>query len=59
MNVTNTPHFGNPGANVSSVAYNPDGSIQSLNGFSQINSLAPLGRLIDPRYFRFGARFSF
>ncbi len=59
MNVTNTPHFGNPSADVSSVSYAADGSIQALNGFSQITSLAPLGRLIDPRYFRFGARFSF
>lgn len=62
LNVTNTPHFGNPGSDVSSVSYESDGTtIQpgGLNGFSQINSLAPLGRLIDPRYFRFGARFSF
>ncbi len=58
FNVTNTPHFGNPAANVSSAAME-NGVITSLNGFSQITSLNPLGRLIDPRYFRFGVRFTF
>jgi len=42
FNVTNTPHFGNPGNNFAPVIYNPNGSIQNLTGFSQINSLAPL-----------------
>ncbi len=59
FNVTNTPHFGNPGNNINAVSYNPDGSIANLNGFSQITNLNPLGRLIDPRYMRFGVRFSF
>ncbi len=59
FNLSNTPHFGNPGSNVSSETIAPDGAVTALNGFSQITSLAPLGRLIDPRYFRFGARFSF
>ena len=59
FNLTNTPHFANPGASVSNMSLNPDGSIKSLGGFSQITSTAPLGRLIDPRYFRFGLRFSF
>jgi hypothetical protein len=59
FNVTNTPHFGNPGSNTGAAIYNPDGSIASLGGFSQITSLNPLGRLIDPRYMRFGVRFSF
>jgi Carboxypeptidase regulatory-like domain/TonB dependent receptor len=58
FNVTNTPHFGNPGASVSSAAFK-NGVITSLNGYSQIASLNPLGRLIDPRYFRFGVRFTF
>ena len=30
FNATNTPHFGNPGANVSNMVLNPDGSIRSL-----------------------------
>ena len=34
---------------VSSVSYNASGSICALNGFSQITSLNPLGRLIGPR----------
>jgi hypothetical protein len=59
FNVSNTPHFGNPGSNIAVVAYNPDGSISNLNGFSQITNLNPLGRIIDPRYMRFGVRFSF
>jgi len=59
FNVTNTPHFGNPSGDITAVNYNPDGSIASLNGFSQVTSLSPLGRLIDPRYMRFGVRFSF
>jgi len=59
MNVSNTPHFNNPGANVSNLQLNPDGSVKNLNGFSQITSTNPLGRLIDPRYFRLGARIEF
>jgi hypothetical protein len=59
FNATNTPHFGNPGANVSSIAYDSNGNITNLNGFAQITSLTPLGRLIDPRYMRFGVRFTF
>ena len=58
FNVTNTPHFGNPASNVSSASMK-NGVITSLNGYSQITSLNPLGRLIDPRYFRFGVRFTF
>ncbi len=59
FNLTNTPHFANPGANVSNMSLNPDGSIKSLGGFSQITSTTPMGRLIDPRYFRFGLRLQF
>jgi hypothetical protein len=36
FNVTNTPHFGNPGANRNSLQLNPDGSIRNLNGYSEI-----------------------
>jgi hypothetical protein len=59
FNISNTPHFSAPGANASNLQLNPDGSIKNLNGFSQITNTTPLGRLIDPRYFRFGVRFSF
>jgi hypothetical protein len=59
MNVTNTPHFGNPGTNVSNLQLNPDGSVKNLNGFSQITGLNTVSRLIDPRYFRLGARITF
>ncbi len=34
--VTNTPQFGNPGATVSNAARNPDGSIRTLGGYSEI-----------------------
>ena len=58
LNVTNTPHFNNPGANASSASY-VNGNITALNGYSQITTLNPLGRLLDARYFRFGVRFTF
>ena len=38
FNVTNTPHFGNPGANRSSLQLNPDGTIRDLNGYTEITS---------------------
>jgi len=59
MNISNTPHFANPAANVSNLQLNPDGSVKNLNGFSQITATNPLGRLLDQRYFRFGARIMF
>jgi hypothetical protein len=59
FNVSNTPHFSNPSSNVSSLQLNSDGSVKSLNGYDTITSVNPLGRLIDPRYFRFGLRILF
>jgi len=59
INVSNTPHFANPGGNVSNMSLNGDGSVKSLGGFSQITSTLPLGRLLDQRYFRFGLRLMF
>jgi hypothetical protein len=59
FNLSNTPHFGNPGSNVSNLQLNGDGSVRNLNGFSQITTQVPLGRIIDPRYFRFGLRVAF
>jgi hypothetical protein len=59
FNVSNTPHFSNPASNVSSLQLNSNGSVKSLNGYDTITSVNPLGRLIDPRYFRFGLRIVF
>jgi hypothetical protein len=36
FNVTNTPHFGNPGSNRSSLQLNPDQTIRNLNGYTEI-----------------------
>jgi hypothetical protein len=54
FNLTNTPHFNNPGSNVSSMTLNPDGSIRSLGGYTEITSARG-----DERQFRFALRFSF
>lgn len=51
FNLTNTPRFGNPGSNVSSVT--TSNSIQNLNGFSVITSAS------NQRTVRLSARFSF
>jgi len=59
FNISNTPHFSNPAANVSNLQLNSNGSVKNLNGYDTITSVNPLGRLIDPRYFRFGLRVSF
>jgi len=59
FNLSNTPHFSNPASNVSNLQLNSDGSVKNLNGYDTITSVNPLGRLIDPRYFRFGLRFMF
>jgi hypothetical protein len=57
FNFTNTPHFGNPGTNVSNLQLNPDGSVRSLGGYTEITGLANTGRDgIDERVFRFGLR---
>jgi hypothetical protein len=59
LNATNTPHFSNPGTNVSNLQLNPDGTVKSLGGFSQITVANPLGRIVDQRYFRFALRIIF
>lgn len=60
FNLTNTPHFANPGANVSNLQLNPDGSIRNLGGFSTISGIRNTGREgLDERVFRFGLRFGF
>jgi hypothetical protein len=53
FNFTNTPKFGNPGANVSNLQFNPDGSIRNLNGFTEITSAS------EERQFSIGMRLSF
>jgi hypothetical protein len=59
FNATNTPHFANPGTNVSNLQLNPDGSVRSLGGYTEITSLANTGRDgIDERVFRLGLRLS-
>jgi hypothetical protein len=59
FNLSNTPHFSNPASNASNLQLNGDGSVKNLNGYDTITSVNPLGRLIDPRYFRFGLRLVF
>jgi hypothetical protein len=60
FNFTNTPHFSNPGTNVSNLQLNTDGTIKSLGGYDQITSTTATGRDgIDERQFRFGVRVSF
>lgn len=60
LNVTNTPHFSNPGGNVSNLQLNPDGSIRSLGGYTEITSTTGTGREgVDERVFRLGLRLRF
>lgn len=53
FNLTNTPQFGNPGATVSSATFNADGSIKSLNGYTQIASAS------NERQLRFALKLTF
>jgi hypothetical protein len=60
FNVTNTPHFANPSANVSNMQLNADGTIRTLGGYSSITGTANTGRDgIDERLFRIGVRLGF
>lgn len=60
LNATNTPHFANPGSNVSNLQLNADGSVRNLGGFTVISSTANTGREgIDERFIRFGLRVRF
>jgi hypothetical protein len=60
FNATNTPHFGNPGNNVSNLQLNPDGSIRALGGFSEITGIRTTAREgVDERVLRLGLRLSF
>ena len=60
FNLTNTPHFANPGANVSNLQLNTDGSVRNLGGFTTVTSTSGTGRDgVDERVFRFGLRLAF
>jgi len=60
FNLTNTPHFSNPGANVSNLQLNTDGTVRALGGFSTVTTTSGIGRDgIDERIYRFGLRFAF
>lgn len=60
FNFSNTPHFANPGSNVSSMVLNPDGTIRNLGGYTEVTGVTNTGRDgIDERMFRFGLRFTF
>jgi hypothetical protein len=54
FNATNTPHFNNPGTNVSNVRLNTDGTVNTLGGYTEITGARP-----DERQVRFGVRISF
>lgn len=53
FNFTNTPRFGNPAANVSSMAVNAAGEVTNPNNFMAITGAS------DERKFRFGLRLTF
>jgi len=56
-NITNRPQFNNPGANRSSLQLNPDGTIRSLNGYTEITGTR--GAKTAERQFRIGLRIGF
>jgi hypothetical protein len=53
FNVTNRPKFNNPGANVSNLQLNPDGTIRNLNGYTEITATSD----DSERQMRLGIRF--
>jgi hypothetical protein len=60
FNTANTPHFGNPSANVSNMLLNPDGSIRSLGDYTTITSTKGIGRDgLDQRVLQFGMHLNF
>jgi hypothetical protein len=54
FNALNTPHFNNPGGNVSNMRLNPDGSVNTLGGFAEITSAQATERQV-----RLGIRVAF
>jgi outer membrane receptor protein involved in Fe transport len=59
FNMTNTPKFSNPIANVGSMSLNPDGTVRALNNFSSIISTLPNLAAPSERQYRFGLRLEF
>jgi hypothetical protein len=61
FNVTNTPHFSNPGStNISNVTFNPDHTVASLNGFGVLTGTNARDQEgIDQRQIRVGAKLTF
>jgi len=53
FNLTNTPRFGNPAGNVSSMNFNAEGSIKAVNNFMAITGAS------GERQFRVGFRSAF
>ena len=51
--VTNTPQFGNPGATVSNMSLNADGSVRTLGGYTEITGAS------GERQIRFAGKISF
>jgi hypothetical protein len=60
FNLTNTPHFANPGTNVDNYAPQEADPLRRYNGYGEITGVTNLGRDgIDERQFRFGLRIAF
>jgi hypothetical protein len=60
FNLTNTPHFSNPGSAVSSAVFNANGTVNSLGSYTVISSTTGNGREgVDQRVIEFALRVSF
>jgi hypothetical protein len=59
FNMTNSPHFANPAANVANLQLTSGGQVANLNGFGVITTVNTNGHDFDERYFRLGLRLSF
>jgi hypothetical protein len=59
-NFINTPNFGNPGANASSMQLNADGTVRSLGGYTEITGMNSTSREgLAERVIQFGLRIAF
>jgi hypothetical protein len=60
FNLTNTPHWSIPGMNVSDMQLNADGTVRSLNGYSEITTVRNSGREAgDQRELKLSVRLTF
>jgi hypothetical protein len=60
FNLSNTPHFANPGASVASLILNSNGTVNNLGGFTVITATTGNGReSIDQRVFQLALRLTF